>query len=149
MADVPLLDRAPRGSQVNKVCKVGRCKKAAKKKGMCDTHWKRVWRTGSTKSTKKVGRYQDAKSGYVTLYFPDGRRIAEHRYVMTQIMGRPLESYESVHHKNGIKHDNRPENLELWARMGQPAGQRAKDLVDHARRILKVYGAEFPEGKDT
>jgi predicted nucleic acid-binding Zn ribbon protein len=71
------------------------------------------------------GRTRAEKGGYVQEY-RDGKWQLQHRLVMTDVLGRPLRRKENVHHVNGKRGDNRPENLELWKRR-QPAGIRAAD----------------------
>lgn len=67
--------------------------------------------------------------------------VLEHVKVMADDIGRALLPGENVHHLNGVKDDNRRENLELWVSM-QPSGQRTPDLINYALEILDRYGLD-------
>jgi hypothetical protein len=78
---------------------------------------------------------------------PRGQRnngyVFEHILVMEALLGRRLLPGENVHHRNGVRADNRPQNLELWVR-GQPSGCRVEDAVAWAREILARYANSPP-----
>lgn len=106
-----------------------------------------VGRTG-TKNIKWAGGRKQKKDGYIVIRaydYPDSEKsvsVHEHVYVMAKHLGRALAKGESVHHKNGVRNDNRLENLELWSSY-QPPGQRIEDKVIYAIEILKMYKPEL------
>ncbi len=86
------------------------------------------------------------QQGYVLIKlsnkpWPERNWKSEHIHIMEQHLGRELLPPENIHHKNGVRNDNRLENLELWSGM-QPPGQRVTDLLAWAREIIALYGAE-------
>ena len=84
----------------------------------CSTECRAVWIGESRKMNKhpnwKGGKRKD-KRGYILIKQKSGNKgyIREHRLVMGKHLGRKLDKWEAIHHKNGIKDDNRLSNLEI------------------------------------
>lgn len=77
----------------------------------------------------------------------NGKCIRTHRFVMEQHLGRKLFPWEAVHHKNGDKHDNRLDNLDLMtrkshSRLHPPPSNRISDfdLISELNRIKAEFG---------
>jgi hypothetical protein len=123
-------------------CSVEQCERqiANAERMLCNLHYKRFLRRGHTEFVPRTRTPYVDPNGYVRERVEGERQgILQHRLVMERHLGRRLWPDETVHHKNGVRSDNRLQNLELWSSW-QPRGQRVGDKLAWAKEIIARYG---------
>jgi hypothetical protein len=112
----------------------------------------RRFRSQTTHPSWRGGR-RVTSNGYITVRLPKDHRFAElasddgavpeHRLVMAEQLGRPLARWETVHHINGVKTDNRPDNLQLRSgNHGKGVALKCRKCGSHDIEAIPLSDAE-------
>lgn len=135
------------------LCKIDDCTSSAESWGMCGKHYMRTKRYGdanyvtpeeirrANNRTAQIASSNPKKSTYKKLH---GKH--EHRVIAEQKIGRALLSNEHVHHIDGDKHNNHPNNLEVLLH-SEHARLHAKDVAcgekSHRAKLTEIQVVEI------
>ena len=127
-------------TRVNLVRQAMRKKEARGICRSCVPKTPRTHRTGKNSTNWKGGKFISNR-GYIMVRsvghpYTTNKYIFEHRLVMEKHLRRYLLPSETVHHKNGIKTDNRLENLELWSRQHSDGQRYAELSTENIKKLI-------------
>lgn len=93
------------------ICSANECSKASTKRGFCENHYRLFMRNGDANIRKKKAN----GDGFIAQGYPasqiNGVKKFDHVRIAEEVLGRPLPPGAVVHHANGVRDDNRKENL--------------------------------------
>lgn len=148
-------------STYDRVCTVPGCYRKHRSKGFCSVHYDHVQLDKpllplgpKKKLIANEGDIRVDERGYVSVKctgHPHSDKygwVREHIKVVCDEIGRPLNPGENIHHINGVRNDNRLENLELW-NTKQPKGQRVEEKLDFYIEFILEYADLYPEKVET
>lgn len=118
-----------------------------------DIDWSKKYQSGPNSPNFQGGKYIDDK-GYVRVLMPDHPKnirgyVYEHRLLIETYLGRLLQAWETVHHINEIKEDNRIENLFLCSHAEHSALHKegAKSSIAYKKKMREVAHNHKPHTK--
>ena len=129
-----------------KTCSVPECGREQYTKGLCRFHDGRKRNGGFDEKEltppKHFRQNHPQRWVHQSYYWisVNGRDIMEHRHIMQKLLGRTLGTDEVVHHKDGNKLNNDPNNLEVLSREGHTSGHRTHQTP------CRICGSLEPRG---